>query len=54
VRRLVLLLLGAAALGYILSRLRWEPAEVTDNGTSPAGSDELRRFVEASERLHTG
>jgi hypothetical protein len=54
VRRLVVLVLGAVAVGYVLSRRLSRSEEVAGNGSSPAGSDELRRFVEASERLHAG
>jgi hypothetical protein len=50
-RRVVLLVLGAAAVGYVLSRRRAHPLVLSENGNTPAGSDELRRFVEASERL---
>jgi hypothetical protein len=51
-----LLALGAAAtvVVYVLRRRRRiavEPA--AGNGSSPAGSAELRRFVEASERQRT-
>lgn len=50
-KRLLLLLIGAAAVGYVLSRRRSRTAPPSENGTAPAGSEELRRFVEASERL---
>ncbi len=53
-RRLILLALGAAALAYVLSRLRGHPSEPSGDGGAPAGSAELERFVEASERLHAG
>jgi hypothetical protein len=52
-RKVLLVALGAAALAYVFSRRRAPLVLPSANGPAPAGSDELRRFVEASERLHS-